>query len=163
DEEKVSVRVSIKVDHKKKESAQVLLDRIHPKFTATGGLLSINTEIENRTKGWLADFINSILPLGVDRGYVQIDYEIYLPKCTDLRVGNKFGDVAIEDWNGDLYAQIEHGNLWLGNDLDKAEIQMAFGRLRAKNLGRAKIELGNGELRMEDAEVLRLNSDGGEI
>src|SRR5690606_24486803 len=89
DREKVAVRVSIKVDHKKKQSAQELLDRINPEFTATGGLLSINTEIENRKKGWLADFINSTLPLGVDRGNVQIDYEIYLPKGTDLRVGNK--------------------------------------------------------------------------
>src|SRR5690606_15478274 len=163
DQEKVSVKVSIKVDHKKKESAQELLDRINPMFTTTGGLLSINTEIENRKKGWLADFINSTLPLNVDRGNVQIDYEIYLPKDMDLRVGNKFGDVAIEAWNRDLHAQIEHGNLWLGNDLDKADIQMAFGRVRAKNLGRAKIELGNGELRMDNAGVLRLTSDGGDI
>jgi len=163
DQDRVSVKVSIKVDHKKKESAQVLLDRIRPKFTATGGLLAISTEIENRKKGWLADFINSTLPIGVDRGNVQIDYEIYLPQGTDLRVGNKFGDVAIEDWNGDFTAQIEHGNLWLGNDLEKADIQMTFGRLRAKDLGRAKIELGNGELRMEDAQVLRLTSNGGEI
>ena len=162
-QERVSIKVSIKVDHKKKESAQELLDRIKPKFTSTGGLLSINTEIENKKKGWFADFINSTLPLNVDRGNVQIDYEIYLPQGTDLRVGNKFGDVAIEDWNGDFNAQIEHGNLWLGNDLDNADIRMTFGRVRAKNLGRAKIELGNGELRMDNAEVLRLSSNGGEI
>ena len=160
---KVSVKVTVRVEEGKRESAQELLSRIEPVFTATGGLLSIKTEIRNKKKGWLADFFNSTLPLGGDNGNIQIDYEISLPKGADLRVDNKFGDVAIEDWNGDLKAKIGHGNLWLGNDLEKADIQMAFGRVRAKDLGRGNIELDNGELRMENAEVLRLASNGAEI
>ncbi len=163
DQDKVAVTIQIKVNHRKKENAKDLLSRIQPEITSTNGYISIVSQITNKNTGWFADFFNRNNPIDFDRSHVKIDYEVFLPKKVKLRITNRFGDVFIEDWNGLLNAVIEHGDLWLGEDLNKADIKLKFGKVRANNLDYASLTLKNGELDMENSENLRLSSDGSDI
>ncbi len=160
---KVSVAISIKVNHRKKENAEDLLQRINPEIKASNSYVSIVSEISNKNTGWFADFFNRNNPIDFDRSHVQIDYEIYLPAKAGIKVTNRFGDVVLENCNGPLTALIEHGNLWIGENLNKADIILKYGKVRAKNLNYADLDLKNGELDMEDSKSLRLRSDGTEI
>ncbi|WP_160114808.1 hypothetical protein [Aquimarina sp. AU474] len=163
DQEKVAVTIQIKVNHRKKESAKDLLSRINPEIQSTSGYVSIVSEIANKNTGWFADFFNRNNPIDFDRSYVKIDYEVFLPKKAKLQVTNRFGDVFIEDWSGPLNIVIEHGDLWLGEDLDKADIKLKFGKVRANDLNYANLTLKNGELDMKNSQSLHLSSNGTDI
>jgi len=160
DKDKVLVNISIKVNHRKQENAKDLLGRINPKIKSSVGFVSIISEITNKNRGWFADFFNDANPIDSDRSHVQIDYEVYLPRKAKLKVTNRFGDVVIEDWSGALNVLLEHGDLWIGDNLSKADITMKYGKLRARNINYANIYLKNGELDMEDSKSLKLNTVG---
>ncbi len=163
DKDEVSVKIQIRVNHRKKDNAKDLLGRINPKIKASNNLVSIVSEISNKNTGWFADFFNRTNPIDVDRSRVQIDYEVFLPRKARLKVVNRFGDVLIEDWSGELDALIEHGDLWLSDHLNRAKVLLKFGKLKAQDLNYARLNLKNGELDMGNSKDLRLTSSGTEI
>ncbi|MEM9143969.1 MAG: hypothetical protein AAGA86_13350, partial [Bacteroidota bacterium] len=160
DKEEVAVSVSITVNHRKKENAKDLLKRIRPEFRSGSDYVSVVSAIANKNTGWFADFFNKTNPIDFDRGHVHIDYEVFLPSKAELRITNRFGDVYIEGWSGPLNATIEHGDLWVGEDLNRVDVILKFGKIRARNMDYASIDLKNGELDMENSKSLRLNSSG---
>ncbi len=160
DKDKVSINISVRVNHRKKENAQSLLDRINPEFKSGSNYVAVISKIRNKNTGWFADFFNKTNPVDFDRRHVQIDYEIFLPKKAKLRVTNRFGDVVIEAWEGPLNTLIEHGDLWVTENLKKADIILKFGKVRTQDLEYASLNLKNGELEMENSNSLRLNSSG---
>lgn len=163
EQNKVVIKVSIKVNHRKKENAESLLNRINPEFKTGSNYVSIVSKISNKNTGWFADFFNKTNPVDFDKRHVQIDYEVFLPVKAELRVTNRFGDVIIEGWSGPLSTLIEHGNLWVTEDLNKADIILKFGKVRTQDLEYADLTLKNGELEMENSGTLRLNSSGTEM
>jgi len=163
DKNKVLVNIEVTVNHRKKENAEDLLGRISPKIKTSNNYISIVSEITNKSTGWFADLLNRANPIDFDRSHVQIDYEVYLPKKAGLKVTNRFGDVVIENCTGTLNTLIEHGDLWIGENLNKADIVLKYGKVRAKDLNYADVDLKIGELNMENSKNLRLKSDGSEI
>lgn len=163
DQNKVSVKIDIKVNHRKYDTAKDLLGRINPEIKSSSGYVSIVSEIANKNTGWFADFFNRTNPIDADRSRVQIDYEVFLPKKAKLKVTNRFGDVLLEDWSGELHTLIEHGDLWVNEDLNKADIILKFGKVKAHNLNYVSLNLKNGELDMQDSKSLRLNTVGTEM
>ncbi|MEN1785052.1 MAG: hypothetical protein AAGF77_07930 [Bacteroidota bacterium] len=163
DQNKVSIKMTIKVNHRKRDNAKDLLSRVDPEIKSSGNYVTITSKISNKNTGWFADFFNRANPIDLDRSHVKIDYEVFLPRKTKLKVTNRFGDVFIEGWQGKLTALIEHGDLWLGEDLSKASIILKFGKIKARNLNYASINLKNGELDMKDGKSLRLTSDGADL
>ncbi len=163
DKNEVTIKISIKVNHRKMDNAKDLLKRVNPKFKSSSDNISVVSEIANRNTGWFADLFNNANPITNERSHVQIDYEVFLPKKTKLKVTNRFGDVIIDGWSGQLNTIIEHGDLWLGENLSKADIVLKFGKLRAKDMDYASLNLKNGELEMANSKSLRLNSSGTEI
>ncbi len=163
DQNKVVVNISVTVNHRKKENAEDLLERINPKIKTSNGFISIVSEITTKNTGWFADLLNKANPIDFDRSHVQIDYEVYLPAKAGLKITNRFGDVVIENCTGTLNTLIEHGDLWIGENLNRADIVLRYGKVRAKDLNYADIDLKIGELNMENSKNLRLRSDGTEI
>ncbi len=163
EQNEVAVRIDVQVNHRKRDNAENLLGRIRPRINSGSEYVSIVSEIANKNTGWFADLFNRTNPIDFDRSHVQIDYEVFLPKKAELKITNRFGDVFIEDWSGSLNTLIEHGNLWLGEDLNKADIILKFGKVRARNLNYTSLNLKNGELDMENAKSLRINSSGTEM
>ena len=163
EKDEVSVVIDIVVNHKKRDNAQDLLDRIRPLLKDGDDYLSIKYEIAERSSGFFANLFNKANPFDFDRSNVQIDYTIYLPAQADIDVTNRFGDLLIEDWTGKLKANIEHGDIWINDDLAKADIEIAYGKLRTKTINYGSIGLKNGELDMGTSKNLRLTSSGSDI
>ena len=163
DKKEVAIEIAIVVNRRKRDDAEDLLSRINPNIKSTNGLVSITSEVAKKNTGWFADFFNRTNPIDLDRSRVRIDYQVFLPKKAKLKVTNRFGDVVLEDWSGELNTLIEHGDLWIGEDINKADIILKFGKLRARNLNYASLNVKNGELEMENAKSLRVNGSGTEI
>ncbi|TMM57410.1 hypothetical protein FEE95_13070 [Maribacter algarum] len=163
DKNEVSVAISIEVNHRKKENAEALLKRIQPIARDGEEFVSLGYEILEKKTGWFARLIDEANPFDYDRSNIQIDYTIYMPAKAELKITNTFGDVLIEDWTGKLKALIEHGDVWLSEDLNKADFTMRYGKLRAQNISYGSVDIKNGELDIRDSKSLRLNSNGSDI
>ncbi len=160
DKDEVSVSIAIMVNHRKRENAEELLRRIQPILRENDNFVSINYEIGDKSSGWFGNLFEKANPFDFDRSNIQIDYTVYMPREAELKVTNTFGDVIIEDWSGKLRAKVAHGDLWINQNLNKADITMRYGKLKAKDISYGTFDLKNGELDMEDSESLRINSSG---
>lgn len=163
DKDEVSIEALISVNHRKKENADELLRRINPIFKDAGDFVTIGYEIAEKSDNWFTNFFEKANPFDYDRSNIQIDYTIYLPSKAELTVNNTFGDVVVDNWQGKLRAVLEHGDLWINQDLNKADITMRYGKLRAKHIGFGSFDLRNGSLIMNGGTSIRLNSSGTEM
>lgn len=163
DKDEVSVEISITVNHRKKENAEELLKRIQPITKESDNFVSLGYEIMEKGSGFFANLFDKANPFDFDRSNIQIDFTVNMPKNAELKVTNTFGDVLIEDWSGKLRALVEHGDIWISENLNKADITMRYGKLRAKNISYASVDIKNGEIDMGNSKSLRLHSSGSDI
>lgn len=159
----VSITVNITVTHKKRDNAQELLERIRPILRESDDFLSVGYEIGENNSGFFSNLFEKANPFDFDRSNVQIDYKVYMPEKAEIEIINKFGDVFIEGWQGVLEADVQHGDMWINENLNKADITLKYGKLRAKNINYGNLNLKNGRLDMDDSSTMRLNSNGSEI
>ena len=159
----VSVTIDITVTHRKKENAEELLQRFRPILRNSDNYVSVNYEIADKSSSFFRNLFEKANPFDFDRSNFQIDYTIYMPNEAELNVTNAFGDVVIEDWAGKLKADVEHGDLWINENLGRVNIDIKYGKLKAQSIDYGTIDLKNGEFDMENGKSLKLNSSGSDI
>ncbi len=160
DKNTIQIIADVKVTHKKKEKANTLLDRITPTFRPTRNLVTIKTVIGEKNKSAFSKYFNKVNPFDFDKGNVEINYTIYLPTTAEINLTNKFGDVIISDWQGKLKATLQHGDMWINENLNNATIDMKFGTLNAKSIAYGSMTFKNGEINIDESKILELNSSG---
>jgi len=160
DKDEVSIEVAITAYHRKKENAEDLLERFNLVVHDNDDFVSVKSKIAEKSRGWFARLIDETNPFDIDESNLQIDFSVYMPRKAELKVTNTFGDVVLEDWSGKLRTLVEHGDLWISENLNKANITMRYGKLKAQNIGYGSIDIKNGELDMGDSNSLRINSSG---
>lgn len=163
DQNEIQIIVDIKVSKKEKEDAQELLTRIKPFFTVSGDFINIFSNIEEKSNSFFSRMLNRANPFDFDKGNIQIDYKINLPVNAEAQLTNKFGDIIISDWKGRLKVNLQHGDMWINNNLTNANIETKFGKLQAKSITYGNIELKNSELDLDTSEDLRITSSGSTI
>lgn len=163
DKDELKVSIAIKVTHRKDENAKKLLDRIRPKVTMAGDFIRVTSEIMDRSSSVFSRYFNKANPFDFDKSNIQIDYEVYMPVNAELNITNKFGDVIIGNWNGDLEADVQHGDIWINEDISTAKIDMRFGKLNCGKIGYGNIKMSNGGIDIENAQKLKIISSGSEI
>ena len=159
----IAITVDITTTHKKRENAQSLLERISPDFKVMNDYVRINSVISEKKSGFLSEYFSKANPFDYDRSNIQINYTIYLPSNAELVINNKFGDVILGDWTGKLRVDLQHGDIYLDQDLKNADIDLKFGKLKAKGMGYANIRLKNGGISLDKIQDLRLTSSGSTI
>ena len=102
-------------------------------------------------------------PFDIDKSNVQIDYEVYLPINAELNITNKFGDIIIDSWQGDLETNLQHGDIWINEDISTAKVDMRFGKFNARKMDYGNIKMDNGSIDIENAQKLKIISSGSDI
>lgn len=163
EKDSIVITANIKVTDKKLDNAKDLLERIQPQTKVVGSLATITSEIVAKNESFISNYFNKNNPLDYDKTNVQINYTIYLPKNSALNINNKFGDVIIENFSGRLVTTIQHGDIWINQNITNASVDMKYGKLKSKSISYANISLKNAELTMETSQNLILISSGSTI
>lgn len=163
EKDSIAIIVNIKVTHKKLDNAKGLLDRIQPKISVVGDLATVTSIIEAKKENFVSNYFSKSNPLDFDKTNVQIDYTIYLPLNVSLDITNKFGDIILENFNGRLLTNVEHGDMWINQNLTNATVNIKYGKLKTKSISYANITLKNAELDLENSQNLVINSSGSTI
>ncbi len=159
----VQIEINITVERKEKNKAEELLSRIKPLISKSQGTLKIKSDIEEKSASilsrlWVKNEISN-----TEKSNLKIDYTIYAPINSELNISNQFGDFILNDWNGKLNASIEHGNIWINEEIKQAIIQMKFAKMKAQNIKSASLTLNNSETNLYSSEKLNINSNGSTI
>lgn len=90
----------------------------------------------------------------------EINYLISMPKNVKLKVRNKYGDVFLGDFSGELDLYVAHGNFKASkmiNPQDKV-IKVAFGTADIDQVERGNLTIAHGTLKIDNGKKLKVKN-----
>ncbi|HJX71923.1 MAG TPA: hypothetical protein VJ346_08225, partial [Bacteroidales bacterium] len=144
-------------------------------FTGTAYYVIAKTRIGNSAGSVfddLADIAGSILS---SDNKVTIDYLVMMPKHVNLKLENKFGDVYIDDFNGNVNLTLSNGELKANdlsgntiinvssgdgvvNSIKDGKLVISYSDFHIKEVDKLSIESRSSRINIEQANYLKLIS-----
>jgi len=85
-------------------------------FSGSKSYVKAKTDFSNQA-GVISDFVDAFIP----SNQVTINYMVYVPEYVNLKIENKFGDIYIDDYNGNLQIELSNGNFSMIVSLQQIE------------------------------------------
>lgn len=149
----IKVDIEIKAYEGSESEAQKLLDAVSIDENDNGELIDFETVISKSTGGW-----------GMSRGSggkekrrgVSIDYVVYMPIDNPLEISNKFGSIAIAEFNGPLTIKNSYGSFTAKELRNTANvIEVRYGSASVQKFVGGSINVSYGSLKISDANQVR--------
>jgi len=162
DKEKIGITAQVTVSHKEEEYATRLLARISPQIKTAKNYVAIHTEILEEQIGFFSRYFKKSHKVK-DKHAIEVNYTIYLPRKAQLMADNLFGDIIIEDYEGNLTVNVAHGDVWLNSTVKNLTLNLKHGKLKATRLTQGKLKVNNGTLELSETQNIILHSSGSTI
>jgi hypothetical protein len=159
----VRVEIFVKVSEKSRDRLRKKIEGISFELTQSGHYVVINTQIGDNRNILLSEFTKLKENIGMGESQVEINMKVKMPDNLDLRVSNKFGNVFIYDYKGDVSFDVANGKLKANNLSGYVNMKMNFGDATINSLDAANLEVFYGKLVLASARKLRVVSKTSDI
>ncbi len=158
DKDSVRFEVDLRVQASSSDKLKKLKNQINFDFTSTNYYIVAKTDF-TKSGGVFSDFVETIVP----SNNVIINYTVFIPKYTTLKVDNKFGDIYMDDFEGNLSLVLSNGNL-KGNILSgNTSIKITTGHGTINKIEKGKIDVSYSEIELKEAGNINIDSRHSEI
>lgn len=158
DKDSVVIEIKIRVEEKKLSKLEKSIDAIDFDFTHNQHFLIAKTIVDQNKSGLGKEILKFKETVLQSDGNMQIDYTVWLPAANDLNIDNKFGDIFIGDYQGDVKLNLSNGNLKSHNFEGKLELTLSFADATINTINTAILDCNFSELYIKKAESLRIKS-----
>ena len=163
DKDSIIFDIKIKVEDKKLSKLEKAMDEVDFDFINSQHFIIARTKVgENRSgiEKEIANFKESVFQ---SDGKMDIDVTVWMPKTNQLKVENKFGDVYIDDYLGDIEIILSNGNL-KSHDFDgKANLKLSFADATINQLKDGRLDCNYSEVFIKKAEKINIASKSSEF
>lgn len=150
---KDSTKIGIIVSYKSQQSGKVkkILDNISFDFTPMTYYITVATKLE-------IDYSNILPELIKLQPEININYTVYLPVYCNLKINNKYGDIFIDELNGNCDLNLFYGNFKAGklNGNNQLTLEHGDGTVNYINSGIINLSYTTADLRIKKANQLNL-------
>jgi hypothetical protein len=159
----VKVEIFVQVSDKSRDKLRKKMDGISFELTQTGHYIVINTMVGD-TKNILFSELNKFKEnIGISESQVEINMKLSVPDNLELRVSNKFGNVYIDDYKGDLTIDMSNGKLKANDLLGYVNAKINFGEATINTIDSGTLEIYYGKLNLSSAKKIKITSKTSEI
>lgn len=158
--DEISVEVIVKVTHADRETAERQLSYITINFSQRENAVKAVTEIDQRISRLGSRWFSSD-----DGGQsISIDYTVYAPKESDLRITHRYGDIFINEATGHTFIDLRYGNLQANriirdNTRPLSEINLAYStKATVTNAEWLQVNMRYSDLEVERCRALVVTS-----
>lgn len=158
DKDSVVFLINIRVEDKKLSKLEKAIDEIDFDITNSQHFLIFRTKVgENLTslEKELQRFKETILQAD---GKMEINFRVWLPKNNPLKVENKFGDIYIGDYQGDVDIQLSNGNLKSHDFFGKTNLTLNFADATINEMKSGRLDCSYSDVYLKKADKLRVVS-----
>ncbi|MEL6562006.1 MAG: hypothetical protein AAFQ94_27715, partial [Bacteroidota bacterium] len=152
DKDSVKIVVDIIAFGKNDDAVDKLMSKVNIDFMRSGDYLSVETKM-NRKGGSFGAVLSNIEGYSkslLNKNKVTIDYTVYLPVTSSLNLENKFGDVFIGNFDGNIDLDLSHGDLKARSLKGDSKILLSFGKGRIKYMKEGFLKLKGGEIEIDE-------------
>lgn len=163
DKDSVWVEINYQVTDKNYERLRKKMEEISFELTQSGHFVVINTLISSSKNMLIDELIKLKETIGVGESQVEIDMKIKLPDNLNLRIKNKYGNIYIDDYIGELTFDLSNGRLKAHDLTGYVNLKISFGDAIINTIDTGNLEIYYSELNLADGRKLRINSKTSDI
>ena len=158
DKDSAVFEISIRVEEKKLSKLEEAIRNIEFDITDSQNYLIVRTEVEKNLSGFAKEIKRFKETLLSSDGNMQVDYTVWIPDSNRLKIENKYGDVYIGDYKGEVSIDLSNGNLKANNFEKNFELVLNFGDATINAINNGRLDCNFSELYLKKAASLRINS-----
>jgi len=162
---KDSVYIEINLSVKSSSSSRVhkLKNNIDFDFVKTKYNITATTIFGSSYNSIFSDLRNLAESFVSTENYVTIDYFIKTPIWTNINVENKYGDIFIDDAEGEMNINLSNGELKANKLLGTSMIQVSSGGADIYYIKNGKVIINYADLNLKKADKLNITSKSSNI
>ena len=163
DKDSVAIEVDINLSESNSSKLKKLKEGTQISFTGTKSYIIAKTVIESES-GRIASELKSISNtiIGSNKR-IEINYMVYLPAHMDVVLNNKFGDIYMDDLDGQVDITLSNGVLKANRLKGNASISLSFGNGMIRSLGSANLKLSYSDMVLNEVSQLDLSSKSSKL
>jgi len=158
----VRIEVNIIAEAKKTDVVDQLIEMAVVEIEKKGSFIIAETDWGRNTSFWNKSLNELSRAFGADQK-IQIDYKVFCPDDLNLDVQNKFGDVFLPAFRGEVILDLSHGDLRCRNMSNPKNVKVAYGKALLDKLDKGMVTLEFAELRTRSANEISIFSRSSEI
>ncbi len=163
DKDSVKVEVFVRVSEKSREKLKKKMSEISFEMSQSGHYLVINTRIGDKNNVIFSEFNKIKESIGVGDTQVEINMKVKLPNNLELKVTNKFGNIYINDYKGDMTIDIANGKLKAHDLTGYVNLKLSFGDATINTMESGALEIYYSDMNLSSAKKLRITSKTSDI
>ncbi|MBN2522953.1 MAG: hypothetical protein JXB24_06740 [Bacteroidales bacterium] len=158
DKDSVKFEVDLRISANSDQKMQKLKDNISFDFTATKYYVVAKTQFSNQA-GIISDFVDAFIP----SNRVTINYLVYVPKKANLKIENKFGDIYMDDFAGNLEIILSNGDIKANTLAGSPKIRVSSGDGTINSIQNGKVFVAYSDLQIKSATNLNMDTKSSRI
>jgi hypothetical protein len=158
DNDSVKFIIDLKIRNKDPEKLEKIKENLSFEFTPSSYYVMARTVIGNGNQVVFKDLADIAGSYFSAPGQIQIDYTIMVPGYSSLKLENKFGDVYLDDREGNLALTLSYGNLKANKLNGNSEIKLSSGDAEINFLNDGHLFGSYSNLHILKAQNLSLDS-----
>ncbi len=163
DKDSVAFEVDIKLTESSSSKLKKLKEGTQIAFTGAKSYIIAKTVIRSES-GRIASELKSISnTISGSNKRIEINYIVYLPAHMDVVLNNKFGDIYMDDLDGQVDITLSNGVLKANRLTGNASISLSFGNGMIKSLGSANLKLSYSDMVLNEVSQLDLSSKSSKL
>jgi len=163
EKDSVAIEVDINLSESSNSKLRKLKEGTQISFTGSQSYIVAKTVIESES-GRIASELKSITnTISGSNKRIEINYMIYLPVHMDVVLNNKFGDIYMDDLDGQADITLSNGVLKANRLSGNASISLSFGNGMIKSLGSANLKLSYSDMVLNEVGQLDLSSKSSKL
>jgi hypothetical protein len=159
----VVIRFRMEINEKKPDKLKKTLDNLDFDITNTQHYLVVKTQVDkyrSQIESELKNFKETILQTN---GSIKIDMVVWLPDNRELRLENKFGDIMMSDYHGELTVNLSNGKLKAGELGKRTAITLNFADATISNMNDGSISSNYSDISLRNSGNIRFDSKSSTI
>jgi hypothetical protein len=154
----VRIEIEVKVSDKKPDKAIDLLSNINVEFNDSPYYIIAKTVFADY-KGSAWSEISDLASTSISGGNkVEINWLVYIPEHTELKIDNKFGNVYTTNHSGSVSFTVSNGDFQAYELTGETKLKVEFGNINLRKLTNAKMDVMYAEIELKSALKLDINS-----
>ncbi len=163
EKDSVEIDVDLTLTETSASKLKKLKEDVSIDFTSTNNYIIAKTVIKSESGRIAKELRNITSTLTGSNKRMEINYTIRLPEYLDVVLTNKFGDIYMDDLEGQLDLNLSNGVLKANRLIGNSSIDLLFANAMIKTLGSCTMSLSYSDLVLEDGSQLDLDSKSSKL
>ncbi len=150
----VVLDIKVRVEDKKLSKLEKTISGIDFDITSNTHFLIVRTKVGETSSSFEKEVQNLKETLMLTDSKIEIDYTVWMPVSNQLKVENKFGDIFIDDYSGEIEISLSNGNLKSHDFEGKTKITLSFADATINQVKTAQLNCNYSDVYLKKAEKL---------